>query len=42
MNVVSSMATFLPDDTPVADPTQGITAVIATGAHETYRDALAP
>jgi hypothetical protein len=41
LNVISSMATYLAGHTSVADPTQGITAVIATGAHETYRDALA-
>jgi hypothetical protein len=41
LNVISSMATFLAGHTPVADPAQGVTAVIATGAHETYRDTLA-
>ena len=40
LNVISSMATFLAGHSAVADPTQGITAAIATGVHEAYRDAL--
>jgi hypothetical protein len=40
LNVINSMATYLASHTAVADPAQGITAAIATGLFESYRDAL--
>ena len=40
LRVIESMAGYLTSHAAIADPTQGITAVIATGLYEAYRDAL--